>query len=69
MITYRRFFATLKSRNISQYELVNKYGISKGLLDRLRKNEPLTTYSLDKLCSILKCPIEEIIEFVPSEQS
>ena len=69
MITYRRFFATLKSRNISQYELVNKYGISKGLLDRLRKNEPLTTYSLDKLCSILKCPIEEIIEFVPLEES
>lgn len=67
MIIYKRFFSTLKLRHISQYELVNKYGISKGLLDRLRKNEPLTTYSLDKICSILKCHIEDIVEYIPSD--
>ena len=55
MIVYDNFWKTLKDKGISQYELVNKYGISKGLLDRLRKNEPLTTYSLNKLCVILGC--------------
>lgn len=37
MIVYMKFWETLKDRNISQYELVIKYGVSKGLLDRLRK--------------------------------
>ena len=68
MIVYDNFWKTLKDKGISQYELVNKYGISKGLLDRLRKNEPLTTYSLNKLCAILGCKLEEIASYVPGSQ-
>ncbi len=68
MIVYDNFWKTLKDKGISQYELVNKYGISKGLLDRLRKNEPLTTYSLNKLCMILGCKLEDIASYVPGSQ-
>ncbi len=68
MIVYTKLWETLKIRNISQYELVMKYGISKGLLDRMRKNETVTTYSLGKLCSILKCRLDEIAEYVPDEE-
>ena len=64
MIVYTKFWETLKDRNISQYELVTKYGISKGLLDRLRKNETVTTYSLGKLCDILECRLDEIAEYI-----
>ena len=67
MIVFDNFWKTLKAKNISQYELVNKYGISKGLLDSLRKNKSLTTYSLDKLCTILDCRIEDIATFVPEK--
>ncbi len=68
MIVYTKLWETLKIRNISQYELVMKYGISKGLLDRMRKNETVTTYALGKLCSILKCRLDEIAEYVPDEE-
>ncbi len=68
MIVYDNLWKTLKEKHVSQYELVNKYGISKGLLDRLRKNESLTTYSLDKLCAILDCGIGEIAAFVEDEE-
>ena len=68
MIIFDNFWKTLQAKNISQYELVNKYGISNGLLDRLRKNEGLTTYSLDKLCTILDCRIEDIVTFVPEKK-
>ena len=69
MIVYDNLWKTLKEKHVSQYELVNKYGISKGLLDRLRKNESLTTYSLDKLCTILDCGIEDIAAYVEKRES
>ena len=62
MIKYDRFWETLKEKGISQYNLVKDYNISKSLLQRLRNNEGISTHSLDMLCSILDCRIEDIIE-------
>ena len=64
MIKYDRFWETLKEKGISQYNLVTDYNISKSLLQRLRNNEGISTHSLDMLCSILDCRIEDIVEFV-----
>ncbi|MBP5654726.1 MAG: helix-turn-helix transcriptional regulator [Clostridiales bacterium] len=65
MITYDRLWATMKTRGVSQYQLIHEYGVSSGQLDRLRKNAPVNTYTLDKLCSILNCKIEDIAEYKP----
>lgn len=67
MIRYDKFWETLKKRHISQYALYTYYGIDKKLLDRLRKNENIEVYTLDKLCTILHCKIEDIVEHVPDE--
>lgn len=67
MIKYERFWKTLKEKGISQYNLVTDYNISKSLLQRLRNNEGISTHSLDMLCTILDCRIEDIIEFVKEE--
>ena len=63
MIVFDRFFKTLKAKNISQYRLIKEYGISNGQLDRLRKNENVSTYTLDQLCKILGCKLEDIAEY------
>lgn len=68
MIKYDRFWKTLKEKGISQYNLVTDYNISKSLLQRLRNNEGISTHSLDMLCSILDCRIEDIIEFVKEHE-
>ena len=68
MIKYDRFWETLKEKGISQYNLVKDYNISKSLLQRLRNNEGISTHSLDTLCSILDCRIEDIIEFVKEHE-
>ena len=57
----------MKERNISQYALINKYGMSTGQLDRLRKNANVNLYTLDRLCEILNCNLEDIAEYVPNE--
>lgn len=64
MIVYNKLWSTMKQRGISQYRLIHEYGFSTGQLDRLRKNSSVSTYTLNRLCSILGCRLEDIAEFV-----
>ena len=63
MIVYDRLWVMMKKRNISQYRLIKEYGVSSGQLDRLRKNENISTYTLNRLCEILDCDLEDIAEY------
>lgn len=65
MIKFDKLWIMLKTRQISQYQLIHDYGISKGQLDRLRKNENVTINTLDILCNILSCEIGDICEHFP----
>ena len=53
----------MQKKGISQYKLTKEYGVSNGQLDRLRKNEHVSTYTLDKLCTILDCNLEDIAQY------
>ena len=63
MIVYDKLWETMRKRGISQYKLMKDYHVSSGQLDRLRKNENISTYTIDQLCSILHCRIEDIAEY------
>ena len=62
MIVFDRLWATMKRKGVSQYCLIQDYKFSTGQLDRLRKNENVNTYTLDQLCRILDCGLDEIAE-------
>lgn len=62
-IVYCKLWETMKVRGISQYKLIQDYKISSGQLDRLRKNEHVSTYTLNRLCQILNCRLEDIAEY------
>ncbi len=64
MIVFDRLWKTMKERGVSQYKLIKEYKISTGQLDRLRKNENVNTYTLDQLCRILNCGLEDIAEYI-----
>lgn len=64
MIIYDKLWQTLKAKGISQYALIKRYKISAGQLDRLRKNENVNTHTLDLLCEILNCKLEDIAEYI-----
>ena len=63
MIVFDRLWATMKRKGVSQYRLIQDYKFSTGQLDRLRKNENGNTYTLDQLCRILDCGLDEIAEY------
>ena len=67
MISYEPFYQTLREQEISTYKLVNQYGISRSLLDRLKHNRPISTVTINDLCSILQCRVEDILQFLPDE--
>ena len=62
MIVYDRLWDTMALKGVTQYVLVNN-GISHSTLTRLKNNQPVNTDTLNKLCSILNCRIEEIVEY------
>ena len=64
MIVYDKLWCAMKERGISQYRLIKDFHISSGQLDRLRKNSNVSTYTLDQLCRILSCRLEDIAEYV-----
>ena len=63
MIIFDKLWITIKNKNITQYKLIKEYGFSPGQITRLKKNSNINTHTLDMLCKILNCNIEDICEY------
>ena len=67
MITYEPFWNTLKNSDESTYTLIYNHNLSSSTIDRLRKHKLLSTTTLNDLCRILDCDINDIISYQRSE--
>lgn len=67
MISYEPFYKTIKEKNISTYKLITHYGFSRSLIDRLKHNKPISTVTLDDICRILECKVEDVIVYKDKE--
>lgn len=67
MITYRPFWETLKNSPETTYTLIHRHQISSATIDRLRKDKPLSTITIDDLCKILNCQVGDIAAYVAPE--
>jgi len=67
MISYEPLYRTMKEKGISTYKLVNEFNLSRSLLDRLKHNKPITTVTINDLCTFLQCKVEDILIFIPDE--
>ena len=61
MISYKPFYDTLLKKNKTEYELIFKEGISANTLYRMKQGKAITTTTLDTLCFILDCEVEDIL--------
>lgn len=64
MISYAPFYETLKKKGITTYKLINTFGVSRSLIDRLKHNKPISTVTLNDLCEFLDCKIEDILIYI-----
>ena len=57
----------MKLRGITQYDLYTHYNVNRSQLDRLRHNRNVEIATIDKLCNILNCKVEDIMEHFPDD--
>ena len=67
MISYEPLWKTLKEKNISQYYLL-QHGIGNRVLDSLRNNKNINMLTLERLCEVIGCTPNDIVEFIPGEE-
>ena len=65
MISYKRLWETMRRRGISQYALIHIYHVSPGQITRLKRDESVSTHTIDMFCQILQCRVEDVMEHVP----
>ncbi len=65
MIVYKKFWETLKNKEVSTYELIEKHNINPNTLTRMRSNKFISTRTVNDFCRILECQVSDILEYVP----
>ena len=63
VISYEPFYETLFKKNVTEYNLIYKQGFSANTLYRMKNGMPISTRTLDALCEVLDCNVEDIIRF------
>lgn len=67
MISYDKLWQTMKEKGVTQYALIKKYNISPGQITRLKRNESVSTHTIEIFCKILKCNVEDIMQYIDDE--
>lgn len=68
MISYDRLWETMKEKGISQYTLIKKHNISPAQITRLKRNESVSTHTIEMFCKILKCNVEDVMQYIEDEE-
>ena len=67
MISYEKLWETMKNKGVSQYALIKKYDVSPGQITRMKRNESVSTHTIEMFCRILDCDVGEIMEYIREE--
>ncbi|OUQ12834.1 XRE family transcriptional regulator [Lachnoclostridium sp. An14] len=68
MVTYERLWETMKKKKVSQYHLIHYCNVSSSQIDRLKKNCYVSTHTIEKLCFLLQCRVEDIMTVYPDPE-
>ena len=69
MISYDNLWNVMKERGVSQYTLIKKHGISPGQITRLKRNESVSTHTIEMFCRILNCQPGDLMTYIQDEES
>jgi len=67
MISYDNLWTVMREKGISQYALIKHYHISPGQITRLKRNESVSTHTIDMFCKILNCEVADIMKYIPDQ--
>ena len=67
MISYNNLWIVMKERGVSQYALIHQYHISPAQITRMKRNESVSTHTIEMFCKILHCQVGDIMEYIEEE--
>ena len=62
-VKYDKLFKELKKRNMKDIELTKAAGFSGNIMTRIRRDEYVSLESIEKICRVLKCKVDDIVTF------
>ena len=68
MISYQPLWETMREKGVTQYKLINKYHVSPSQITRLKREESVSTHTIEMFCKILDCRVEDVMEYIPDKQ-
>ena len=69
MISYDNLWNVMKEKGVTQYALIKKYHVSPAQITRLKRNESVSTHTIEMFCKILQCEVADIMRYVPDEEN
>ena len=68
MIKFDRLWQTMEEKRVTTYQLRERCGFDSKTIRRLKANENMETKTLNKLCAVLGCGLNEIAEYIADEK-
>lgn len=68
MISYQRLWETMREKRVTQYALIHKHSVSPSQITRMKRNESVSTHTIEMFCKILNCRVEDVMEYIPDEE-
>lgn len=68
MISYDKLWQTMKERGVTQYMLIKNYNVSPGQITRLKRNESVSTHTIETFCKILSCKVEDVMTYIEDNE-
>jgi putative transcriptional regulator len=69
MISYDRLWQTMKEKGISQYALIKTFNVSPAQITRLKRNESVSTHTIETFCKILQCDVQDIMHYIDDDNT
>ena len=69
MISYKKLWETMREKGVTQYTLIKYFHVSPAQITRLKRNESVSTHTIEMFCRILHCDVSDIMEYVPEDDS
>ena len=68
MLSYAPLWATMEEKGVTTYTLINKHGINPRTINNLKHDKSITMHTLERLCEILSCKPNDVVEFLNKKE-
>jgi len=67
-VSYKKLFHLLIEKDMTNTQLQQQAGFSGNIITRLKRNGYVSLESIENICRVLECGVDDILEFVPNEK-